>query len=272
MSTTDATDDEQSDESEESQDDADVGSLYAEIDAETLEVAVSALATTADANYDGTVWSFDAEEGVRALGTDPAGVLMAEVRIGPDGFETYDAGGLELGVKLDRFADMATVGDETTLAWDTDTWKLNVESGPVDAELSVLDPDGIDTTVPDANVWQEADAEIAAERDSLKTALDTTAKLSSSKVVEFHVSDDLIGVRKAGDDDKVSTAIDAAVEHRDGDVMSLMQELNLRDVAKSIPKAVDDVTITASDEWPLTVRYSHAGADVTFIQAPRIPK
>lgn len=259
MSTSD-TESEPGDESTETS----VGTFNGEIDSDTFGVILDALAA---ANIE-AVFEFN-DHGAMAHCVDGGSVLMTHVEAPADAFESYEASGLTLGLSLEKLSN-ANAGDVTHLDWDTDKWRLHVDSGPADALLGTVDPEKVRTQSPKEKIWAGADVEWTMPYDDLKAALKVVSSAKGS-AVEVHANPEFLGLRKRGDVDTWEAAFEnAEVAERDGSTMCLQNEGYLKSVRQAIPNDADEMRCLTASDWPLIIEYSHEGVDVTFVQAPRI--
>lgn len=244
--------------------DTTVGTFSGRIDSDTLKVILDAL----EASNIEAIFEFS-EDGVAAHNVDGGSVLMTHIDVPASAFESYEARELSLGVDLNKLSN-ANVGDEMDLVWDTDDWRLHVDSGAGHAKLSTVDPEKVRTQDQKQKIWDGTDAEWVMPCDDLKTALQVVSSPRGS-AVEVHASPDFLGLRKAGDTDDWEAAFsNAEVERRDGSSMCLQNEDYLKSVRQAIPNDTDEVRCYTATDWPLIVEYSYEGVDVTFVQAPRI--
>lgn len=240
------------------------------VEAGTIETALEAVAALVDecllrADGDGFV--------LRAR--DPADVAMAELRLDPAAFESYDVPDLRLGVGLDRLIDAVSLadGDEPVRVARTDG-RLRVAADAFEYTVAPIDPDAVRSVE-----WIDHDATAAhvelqaAELERAVRAADLVAQHAAFSVDsnerEFAVAAD-------GDTDDVRLAFEDRVVDAERAVDSIYSVDYLRSIVGTIP-AETDVTLEFVDAGgdggdPLVVRYEFADGDGSgrWVLAPRI--
>jgi len=99
------------------------------------------------------------EDGIHTRAVDPANVCMVgPVELAPSAFETYDApGSVTIGVnltRLDDVLDLADGGDLVEFGVDMETRALQIEYGPVEQRIGLIDPDTVrkEPDIPDLDL------------------------------------------------------------------------------------------------------------------------
>lgn len=222
------------------------------------------------ASLDEARFEFD-EGGMVAQNVDPANVVMTRTEVPASAWETYESTGLSLGLKLPNLADLATTAESPAeFEWLVESHRLAVRSGPVDAELSAIDPDSVRTQAIREKVVNGMTLEWSMSVDALGTAVKSADRLHGSVVEVIH-EDGWIGVRKLGDTDRIEVEFYDAEVHTvpDEDVRTLMNADYLKELWQSMPKDGEIDCQTATD-WPFSMTYDHDDMTITHMQAPRL--
>jgi len=86
------------------------------------------------------------EDGLDVTAVDPAGVCMVETTLDAESMESYQAGGGQIGINIDRLQDiagLASADDLLTLSLNPDTHKLDIVGEGFDYEYETIDPQAI---------------------------------------------------------------------------------------------------------------------------------
>lgn len=244
------------------------GEMEATVEADVLATALDAL----QAAYREAVAEWR-DDGLVMHTVDPGDVLMVRTYIPAESFEAYDSGAFNTGVRLERMEQIATVGDLTHLSWDPEQYRYDVQSGPVDANLSIIAPDEVRTRQPSQDVWDGTTTEWTTTLDEFSTVL-KASKTMGGKVTEITADHDgdWLGLVKNGDNDDVRASFDSAdIDAIDSDLRALMSEDYLSEIRKAIPTDTE-LRMMAKTDWPLIIEYEHNGVEIEFVQAPRLPK
>jgi len=215
------------------------------------------------------------EDGLSITAVDPANVAMVDMTIGSSSFESYTAGGVTLGVNLERLEDVLSMGDSGAVAevsLDQETRKLDIDIGGLSYTLALIDPDSIrqEPDIPDLDL----SATVVLEGEQISRGI-TAADLCSDHVdLRADADAETFHIAAEGDTDDVDLALG------DDDLLSAQVEDNaesmfsldyLSDMDRAIPSDAE-VSMRLGSEMPVKLRYSVADGEVEVVNmlAPRI--
>jgi len=214
------------------------------------------------------------DDGLSIRAVDPANVGMVDLTVDAAAFETYDASGHTVGLKLETFLDyLSAVDSETVRVTETDDRKLAIAGEHFSGTLALIDPDAIrqEPDIPDLDL----EATVTLQGAALDRGL-TAADLVSDHVAFTADEDDReFRMTAEGDTDDVAVTLgDDAEGLLDADVRgspsSLFSLAYLDDVTAPIPSDAP-VSVQVGAEMPTKLRYSLAdGVRVESMIAPRV--
>jgi len=215
------------------------------------------------------------EDGLSIRAVDHANVGMVDMHLAKSAFESYEADGGVIGVNLDRFEDVLSMGDSgdlVSLDLNDQTRKLDIHISGLSYTLALIDPDSIrqEPDIPEL----ELPARLVLTGDDIDYGI-TAADLVSDHISlradetaeEFHIE-------AQGDTDDV----DLTFTNDDllaGSVDEAAESLFSLDYLKDMSRAMDTdaaVSLLLGSEMPVKLRYSrHNGfVKVVYMLAPRI--
>lgn len=253
---------------QEAEQEADGTAFDAIIPTDALAVAMDALAATGD---EAVLHAGD--DAIDGVAVDAAGVMMCHVTINDTAFSSFDGGDVDVGVRLPSFTDAALAGDVTEIAFDVESRTITVDSGPVSARLSPLDPTTVEKKNLNDDLFDAADASWTMPYDTFNDAVTHAARFGGD-VVAIHASEAFHGIRKTGDVDDIDVEFEDAewVDEPSGDGHYVLQaEGYLKEIRGAVPSDAA-VTMYTDNEFPTVTHYDYEGVDVTFVQAPRVEK
>jgi proliferating cell nuclear antigen len=215
------------------------------------------------------------DEGIRMAVVDPANVAMIEpCHLEAAAFESIEADGqATLGVNLERFEDQLSAADPddvVRLALNMESRMLEIEYGPVEIDMALIDPDAMrnEPDTPDLDHPNE----FTLPGSVLSEAVEVVGMQSDQ--VHFVVDDNGLAVTAEGDTDTArynlgdDSVTDAHCPEQCEAIFSLeyMEEL-----VKPIPKAAE-VTCTIDTDFPILMSWETADGHLSVGQmcAPRI--
>jgi len=214
------------------------------------------------------------DDGLSIRAVDPANVGMVDLTVDAAAFETYDASGHTVGLKLETFLDyLSAVDSETVRVTETDDRKLAIEGEHFSGSMACIDPDAIrqEPDIPDLDL----DATVTLRGDGLDRGL-TAADLVTDKVTLRADEDDrAFTMSGEGDTDDVEMTFgDDAEALLDADVRgsprSVFSLEYWHDIAAPMP-GDGAVSLQLGDEMPVKTRYSMTeNVVVENMIAPRV--
>lgn len=148
------------------------------------------------------------EDELHLRGVDAANAAMYYLTLEPQIFEHYSSDGCTQGIDIGKLDDMlghADAGDLVQLQWGEATnWKLNVQFGDVNSNISMIDPDQIrhDPDVPDVDL----PTRFRVPASVLKTASDLTGMASDHLTVTTDPEEGQVAFYGEGDLDDVTVS------------------------------------------------------------------
>lgn len=215
------------------------------------------------------------DDGMSITAVDPANVAMVDMSIDSSNFESYSADDATLGINLERFEEVLSMGesgDVVKVSLDGETRKLDIAIGDLSYTQALIDPDSIrkEPDIPDL----ELSSTLVCEGEQISRGV-AAADLCSDHVNlradpdsgTFHIeaegdTDDVD--LELGDDELLSAQVEDSCE-------SLFSLDYLSDMERAIPSDVE-VSMRLGTEMPVKLRYSldDGGVSVVNMLAPRI--
>jgi proliferating cell nuclear antigen len=212
---------------------------------------------------------------------DPANVAMVEDELDESAFEHYSSTGGVIGVNVNRFDDILSLGDTgdlVELELDQETRKLEVQIGGLEYTLALIDPDSIraEPDIPDLDLPAEVVVE-APDIDRAITAADMVTDHIRFRVGTNDDGEDAFFLEGSGDTDDVDLTLtrEDLIDLQAGEADSLFSLDYFKDFNKAIPTDAE-VRIEVGTEFPVKLHYDHIEVDdelrssVTMMLAPRI--
>jgi len=213
------------------------------------------------------------EDGLDVTAVDPAGVCMVETTLDAESMESYQAGGGQIGISIDRLQDIAGLASADgllTLSLNPDTRKLDIVGEGFDYEYATIDPQNIrqEPTIPDL----EHTSEIVIDADDLERVETGAGMLEDHIRFETTTDGPVLQVEADGDTDKLRFEFSEnqleAVDALD-DVGSLF---SLNYVDNVVSPMAGPVTTRLGDQLPVRFEFEAASGPVTYLIAPRIER
>lgn len=206
---------------------------------------------------------------------DPANVGMVDTEIDREAFESYEAAGETLGINLERFEDVLSMGDNGDLIQvdlSEETRKLDIQINELSYTLALIDPDTVrqEPDIPEMDL----PATIVCEGDAISRGI-TAADLCSDHITMAADPDERAFHLKAeGDTDDVDLTLDndELLSAQVGEAVQSLFSLDyLKDMERAIPSD-SQVSVLLGDEFPVKLRYSLGNGRVSVLNmlAPRI--
>lgn len=263
MATQDQTETDTEPDEEQAEDEA--GRLGLRADTDMLGVALDAIEAVADE----AVAEFG-PEGARVHVVDPANVLMADVSVPADAFESYAGRDLKLGLRVPRLMGVLKHADaEANIEWDREDYRLRVKAGSLDARLSTLDPTTVRTQELGEDLYKQTTVTFTIDGDDLTRAIRAVDVMGVDVVRLLADEDGFTGVKVRGDTDSVEVEFDAEFSAATEPVESMLSLDYLKEVRKALPKDVE-LTVHGRTEFPAIIEFDHEGVEVAFLLAPRV--
>jgi proliferating cell nuclear antigen len=215
--------------------------------------------------------------GIRAV--DPANVGMVDVELEAEAFESYHTSPGLLGLNLERFADVVSLGDRDDLVhldYNPQTRKLTITVDGVEYTLALIDPDSIrqEPDIPDLDLPVEVAVEssvidqgvTASDMVSDHIALGTQQDGRVNQlVIEAEGDTDDVELVKGEDEDEV---VDGTFN---GTAHSLFSLDYLKDMNKALPNN-GVVTLELGEEFPVKIHFDDEDEQMhtSYMLAPRI--
>ena len=216
----------------------------------------------------------DLTGGFKTRCVDPANVLMTEIHVDSESFDSFESEGVTLGVDISKFDDIASFSssdDMVEFDYNERVQKLNLNTGGLEYTLSLISLDAIreQPNIPNLNL----SAEIVINSDNLNNAV-SAADMVGSQVTLGTTSDDEFYVESSGDTDDVERVFssDELISiDSDGSYESLYSLKYLNDVSDVIPSDTN-VTIRIGNDFPIFIEVDlkYSDGEVIFVLAPRI--
>jgi len=212
------------------------------------------------------------ESGIIVRAIDPASVQLTHVEMPAKAFSFLMADKSDLGIDVDKLADMVSAGDKSdpvSLQLLEETGKLNIKSGRLDWSLSLIAPDSIqkEPKLPDLDLPCAAEIPSSEFQRTIKAA----EKVGDS--VRLSMTDDSITMEtKAIEQSMVSKIPLSELTGLKLGVGSSVYSMNyLRDMAKSGSKS-STVKMEWGPDYPLRMSFDlgENGINVQYLLAPRI--
>jgi proliferating cell nuclear antigen len=219
------------------------------------------------------------DERVSIRAVDPANVGMVDVDLEAQAFESYHTSPGLLGMNLNKFADVVSLGDKDDLVhlnYDAQTRKLHISVGGIEYTLALIDPDSIrqEPDIPDLNLNVEATVDSSVV-DQGVTASDMVSDHIALGTEQDGHQDQLV-IEAEGDTDDVELVVkqddDEFIEGTfNGEAHSLFSLDYLKDMNKALPKNAE-VTLEIGDEYPIKLHFDDEDGvmHTTYMLAPRI--
>ncbi|AEF96078.1 DNA polymerase sliding clamp [Methanotorris igneus] len=214
------------------------------------------------------------EERVKAIAMDPDHVALVSIDIPKEAFDEYEADVHSIGVDLEAFKkimNMAKAKDKLILELDEEKDKLNVVfKGAMTRKfaLALYDVSSLDLQVPDIEYPNEILIKAGPFVDALKGANLVsdwaTLKVEDGKFIVY-AKGDLNESETVFEEDSESIISMNIGE----DAKSTFYLEYLRDMTKAASSG-DILKIYLGSDMPVKVEYDVAGANLTFLLAPRI--
>jgi proliferating cell nuclear antigen len=215
------------------------------------------------------------DDGLSIRAVDPANVGMVDMSLAKSAFESYEADGGVIGVNLDRFEDVLSMGDSgdlVSLDLNEQTRKLDIHISGLSYTLALIDPDSIrqEPDIPEL----ELPARLVLTGDDIDYGI-TAADLVSDHITlradndgeAFHMeaegdTDDVD--LKLGNEDLLAGSVDEAAK-------SLYSLDYLKDMSGPVGSDTS-VSVLFGNEYPVKLRYSLSNGHVEVLNmlAPRI--
>jgi proliferating cell nuclear antigen len=238
--------------------------------ADRLATAVDAAAAVADE------CRMTLGDGVAFRARDPADVAMAELRLGREAFDAYEAGEATFGVALDRLGDAVSLADgESVRLALGEGGRFDVSAGAVEYAFAPIAAEAVREVQ-----WVDAGSAAASATmaaDDLRRAVRAADLVADHATFAVDPDERTLTVTASGDTDDVRLDFDEGdLDALDaGAVESLYSVHYLRDIVGAIPSdAAVTVEFLGGGEGgcPLSLEHSFAGGDGTgrWLLAPRI--
>jgi proliferating cell nuclear antigen len=237
------------------------------VKAEVLKEVVDVVSTLVDEA------KFNAgKEAVAVKAVDPAHVAMVDLALEHDGFESYRADDMELGLDMDKLKEvlrLARAGDVISMVHDEERNRLVLSVGNITRRMSLVDTAGMsDPKVPSLNL----PAKLTVRTDELRQGI--RASESVSDHVALVVSPEGFEMKSEGDADTVDLKLPK----------DLLDELSCKEQVRSLfpldyfsnmIKAISSaatVTLYLGSDYPVKLEFDIAGGkgSVRYLLAPRI--
>ena len=214
------------------------------------------------------------EDGLAIRAVDPANVGMVDLELSAGAFESYEADGGLIGVKLSRLEDIAGMADSGQLIemeLNEETRKLHIQIDGLEYTLALIAPDSIrqEPDIPDLDL----PATVVVEGKGIDRAVRAADMVSDHIALGVDEEDDLFYVNAEGDTDDVHLELgrDDLIDLDAGPAHSLFSLDYLKDMNKAISKDVE-ATIRLGEEFPVKIGYELAEGDgeCLYMLAPRI--
>ena len=215
------------------------------------------------------------DDGLVIRAVDPANVAMVDEYVSAGAFEAYDTDCGEIGIDLDRLAEVVGIADEgddlVQFDLDAKTRKLDVQVNAVEYTLALIDPEAIrmEPDIPDLDL----PASFSIAQADFKRAIRAADMVSDHIWFRVDADDGCFVAGAEGDTDDVELEIDREdLENADlQEADSLFSLDYLKDLRKPLPKdtAVD---VQLGKEFPVVLGFELADSaiDITYMLAPRI--
>ncbi|AEF96534.1 DNA polymerase sliding clamp [Methanotorris igneus] len=214
------------------------------------------------------------EEGIKARAMDPSHVALVSIDIPKEAFEEYEADVHDIGVDLEAFKKImnrAKAKDKLILELDEEKNKLNVifkGAATRKFALALYDVSSSNLQVPDIEYPNEILIKAGPFVDALKDADlvndHVTLKVEDGKFIVY-AKGDLNESETIFEEDSESIISMNIGEN----AKSTFNLEYLRDMTKAASSS-DILKIYLGTDMPVKIEYDVAGANLTFLLAPRI--
>lgn len=240
-----------------------------------LETALDAVAAIVDE----CLLAVEAD-GLVLRARDPADVVMAELALAPDAFESYDVDPVRFGIALDRVRNAVSLADDdgpvrVTRSGDH---RLLVTAGELEYALAPIDPDAVRRVE-----WIESEstaARLTMSAGRLRRAVRAADLVADHATMTVDPDAETLSVAAAGDTDDVELefARGDLEGFEPGAVESIYSVDYLRALVGAVPRdgeaTLSFVGTDGSAGSPLSLRYGFADGEGTgrWLLAPRIKR
>lgn len=213
-----------------------------------------------------------APDGLAVDAQDPATVALVSLALPADAFDHYEAGGVPLGVDLDRLGDVVGMADRSapvTMAYDAETRALDLRVDELAYTLGLVDPDAI-RSAPDVDYDDHLAATVALPGRAFVDAVRACEMVADHCALGVDSDAGHLYAAAEGDVDsvRVEHPADDCEAFSGDDAHSLFSTSYLAEMAGVVP-ADAPVRLRLGEEAPLELSFERAGASVTYYLAPR---
>ena len=212
-------------------------------------------------------------DGLAVDAQDPATVALVSMDLPASVFETYDSGGTDLGVDLERFGDVVGMADRdelVRLAFDAETRSLDVRVGELAYTLGLVDPDAIRSPPEGVDYEDHLTAAVTLSGADLAQAVRAADMVADHLALGVDADEDLLYATAEGDVDcvRIEHHADDCEAFESGAAHSLFSVSYLRSMVRVVPGDAP-VRLRLGEEAPLELSFPLAGGSVTYFLAPR---
>jgi proliferating cell nuclear antigen len=215
------------------------------------------------------------DDGLSIRAVDPANVGMVDMSLAKSAFESYEADGGVIGVNLDRFEDVLSMGDSgdlVSLDLNEQTRKLDIHISGLSYTLALIDPDSIrqEPDIPDLDL----PATIVLTGSDLDHGIKAADLCSDHITLRADKDGEAFHMEADGDTDDVDLKL-GNEDLLSATVSENAKSLYSLDYLKDMSRAMDTdaaVSLLLGSEMPVKLRYSRNNGfvEVVYMLAPRV--